>query len=272
MSISFRVALCFAFLAILASSYLLDDGRAYPTGWSGATGDPDGFGFGCTCHNQQPSEQTTVTIGTSATAFEPGKTYEFVVSTSNPAQVAAGVDVSAFAGVLDTVRGEGLQPDQNGLGELVHSRPKPLINGRTSWRFLYTAPIDKESDTIYAVSNAVNGNGGVDEGDLWNAAPKYVLAIGNTASVNKGSATARCRIMPNPASDRIEIISDKLSAGSYRLRLNDLSGRAFFTQEIKVSGLLDHQVDVRSIPSGVYSLSLLSDGRAAFTSLINIRR
>ncbi|HET6512422.1 MAG TPA: choice-of-anchor V domain-containing protein [Candidatus Kapabacteria bacterium] len=270
MSNSLRIALGFGLITLAAISYLHNSSTAYPFGWSGATGKPGSFTYGCTCHNQEPSQETSVTISSSAKNFEPGKTYEFIVHTSNPAQVAAGVGISAFAGVLDTIEGEGLQTDQNSMGELIHYQPKGFINGRTDWRFLYTAPSDRTTDTIYAVANAVNGNGGVDEGDLWNAAPKYVITIGS-AKVDQ-QKPIDVQVMPNPASDRLVLKASSMSPDRYHLMLIDATGKTVLQESINISGALNHSIDIRSIAAGLYSIRLENSVGIVFNAKAVIRR
>jgi hypothetical protein len=127
---------------------------------------------GCSCHCANASSATTVTLTTSATTFETSTSYTFTISVSNSGESKAGCNIAVQRGSL--AAGTGLKKSGS---QLTHSTPKTLP---ASWTFTYTTPSTAGSDTIFAVGNAVNGNGSSGSGncsDNWNLASKFVITV-----------------------------------------------------------------------------------------------
>ena len=256
-----RAALCVAFVGFIIVKYFTAIGIAYPFGWAPATEKNiavnNGIPVGCTCHNEEASNATEINLHPllADQSIVASNQYEFVVAVSSPSQLAAGVNISAFAGKLDTILGEGLTFDNWDAKELMHSQPRPMMNGKTAWRFRYTAPIDRTTDTIYAVSNAVNGNGDVDNGDLWNLAPKYIVNITPKSGVSSSKAMT-VRVAPNPASD---LLSVTCASQLTKISIADLVGREVRSTVANANPVT---LDLRDLPAGTYVLTAVgSDGK-----------
>ena len=219
-------------LALLAiGSYAIRQSNAHSSGITGTT--EKNTESGCYCHCSTPSNNTTVTITTSATTFVAGQTYQFTASVSNSGESEAGIDIATEYGTLDTVGGDGLYSSN---GELTHSSPKSLT---ATWTFKWTAPSNSASDTIFATGNAVNGDGKDDCLDEWNHSSKYIIHI----------STVKRRIAFNPTS---------ISFGQVRVGRRAAS-------PITVSSTGDSSITISSssMKSGIYFSSYPSSSNRA---------
>jgi hypothetical protein len=269
MRLLLRYSLIVIATLLITIKYFTEIGMAYPFGWAPATEKniavDNGIPVGCTCHNPDATEATEVNVHTEIDVnIEAGKTYEFVAAVSSPSQLAAGINIAAFAGTLDTIVGEGLTVDNFDGTSLVHWQPKGMLNGKTAWRFRYTAPTDRTSDTIYATSNAVNGNGAVDNGDIWNHAPKYVVQITPQSSVAKPGMSS-ISVYPNPAAEVLKIESDQKLA---LITVTDALGKEQMQVTPSSSSML---LNVRVLTPGVYVVKMLASSGAVTTERVVIR-
>ncbi len=161
-------------LLVISTSILL---YAYVTGITGVT---KKNGFGCTCHNSQPSLNVSVKIIGPDTLMV-NQSAEYSVTITGGPLNSAGVDIATSAGTLSPT-GSDLRRDSYN-GELTHSQPKSPSGGKVTFTFSYEAPSAQQSITLYAVGNSVNGDGINDSQDQWNFSPDKNVVILNTTGV-----------------------------------------------------------------------------------------
>jgi hypothetical protein len=272
---SLRNLFATAALIMLSAVYYVHDGVSNSSGVFGATDRISLSGVpGCGCHSTDPTPGTVVRITTDATSFEPGMTYRFKVTVTNPEKLAGGVNIAKWlTGRADTsssfalVSGEGLKA--SGSFQLAHSSPKPFVNGSTSWEFDYktTTNTSQVPDTLFAISNAVNDDGGRDEGDHWNFAPKYVINL-NTNSVSPRNDIAEAfAIGPNPTRGLARLHFMMKKPADLRIAVVDASGREVYLQhKDDVSyGRGEVALDLTNLSSGDYLVHVTSSGALLYT-------
>src|SRR5665213_4075591 len=171
---------------LLLGSYALHEASARSAGITGQSGIGCG-GYGC--HGTQ-STATVISISTDATQIVAGQTYIFRLSVANPAEHAAGCDISADNGATLRTDSTGLYVDYSD-GELTHRMPNPFANasGKAGdsavWLFKYIAPTKVGTAHIYVAVNAVNDDTYADAGDHWNLAVDTLTVV--VASVAKNA-------------------------------------------------------------------------------------
>lgn len=99
------------------------------------------------------------------TELLPGEvaTFRFTVESNAQSQRSAGFNVAASGGMLGVIAGQGAQlvefPSQSGQFELTHAGSKANTNGRASWQFTWTAPIEAGAYVLFGSGNSVNRSG-----------------------------------------------------------------------------------------------------------------
>lgn len=69
-------------------------------------------------------------------------------------------------------------------------------------------------------------------------------------------------VYPNPARDRFNVSMHLLHAATVDLELTDLLGRMAYQERFKAaSGQVVHRLEASHLPSGIYTLSLRTEGR-----------
>ena len=155
---SLMLMLCF----VAVAGYALHQVHANPNGMTGVTNSPNDDGTGCSCHSDNPSTKTTVTIASAdgTTVFLPGQTYKFKVTIANSTYPYSGIDISSYNIAEDSlITGSGLRWDRY-YRELTHSSPKSLGSSHAAtWTFSFRTSKTPGADTLYAVGNATSGGG-----------------------------------------------------------------------------------------------------------------
>jgi hypothetical protein len=272
---SLRNLLVTAGLVVTSTVYYVHDGIGNSSGVSGATDRPSTTSVpGCGCHSTEPAAGTAVRITTDATSFEPGKTYRFKVTVTNPEKLAGGVNIAKWlTGKADTssafklITGQGLKTI--GGFQLSHSSPKPFVEGSTSWEFEYTTTTNTSQapDTLYAISNAVNDNGTRDDGDHWNLAPKYVINLMTNSVSPRNDIAEAFAIGPNPTRGLAKLHFMMKKTADLRIAIVDASGREVYLQHRDglTYGRGDAMIDLTNLPDGDYLVNVTSKGALLYT-------
>lgn len=230
------------------------------------------------CHFGQPvnnpNGQFTITSDIPASGWVPGTKYRITLTTNfsnrdvfgwqamvwgNSDSASVGT-ISVPAGQrgrisISPLRRSGVIIDTNYY--FTHSPvsvTSPVV-GQNVLSFDWVAPLDPAGNTqitIYATSNAANGNGN-NLGDLIYLANQTHTQAGVT-SVGRTSDAFALRTYPNPATDYIEVRGAFEAAQSYTLSVADLSGKVW--QKSVESGNAISKLDVTSLPAGVYFLKV----------------
>jgi len=108
--------------------------ESYSTGYTSTTG--------CSCHGNNNAATLIAIAGFPSASYVPGITYTFTATVTNSTEVAAGLALSASAGTLDTITGQGTTLGFFGSLQniITHSSPKSMTAGTASFDFTWTAP------------------------------------------------------------------------------------------------------------------------------------
>lgn len=219
---------------------------------------------GCTCHvNQSDATSISLTSESGSLEVEPGRPLTLTLAVAHTSKQAAGINITVVdannvrAGVWTLKAGESLKTSS---GELVHTAPQALINGKTSFTFTWTAPSMPGTYTLRAAANAVNGNGNT-SGDEYNLFSQDITVKAITDVPEKGVASNKSlqsvEIFPNP------VLANTATVGvRYRLAhgqnvtvdVYDVSGRVVLAAAPVYQAAGEHAVefDTRSMSSGTY--------------------
>ena len=265
---------CRNFLAIggflaLSTAYVVHDGLSNPTGVIGATNKP-GHSAGCMCHGTEESNEVQASFSTDATSFEPGKTYRFRLTVTDPEQVAAGTNIAKFlAG--DTATSSKLYVVNNELRragtQITQRMPKEYVEGTLTWEFDYIAPTDpnKTQDTLYAVVNSVDGTS--TSGDRWPFAPKFPISIVPNSVSPRHDIAEAFAIGPNPARDVARLYFTMKKPADLRIAVLDAAGREVYVrhQSEHSIGRGEILLDLTELTEGDYLVNVSSGGSLLYT-------
>lgn len=125
---------------------------------SGIVGFSGKQGATCTtCHTGGVAPDIAF-IGPSLVAPGETATFRFEVQSAVPNQRAAGLDIAVDAGTLEAIQGQGARVFAQ-VNELTHTAPKNNDDsGVAAWEFLWTAPDEPGTYTLYGAGNSVNRN------------------------------------------------------------------------------------------------------------------
>ncbi len=232
---------------------------------------------GCACHSTTPNANGPVTVTiTGPQVVAPNSTSNYTLSVSGgPATTFGGFNLKASGGTL--VAGSNSQLLN---GELTH-----FNRNSRSWTFAWQAPAADGTVNFFAVSQAVNGNGG-NSGDSWNwyggaANTPFAITVNSLVGVD-GQAAASLSLAParpNPFASSTAIEFALARAGYARLDVLDLGGR-------RVKTLLAGELpagrhlaswdgrDLRGgpAPSGLYVVRLTAAGTTLSTKVTRVSR
>lgn len=231
---------------------------AHSTGINGTTRKN---GNGCTCHvssqgSTGPSGNVLVTLNGPDTLMV-GQTAEYQVKIQGGPAVAAGTNIAASVGTLDTA-GTNTPRLFGFAGELTHVTPAPFSGTTAMFRFRYTAPQTAGTVTLFANGNSVNNNG-TSFGDEWNFAPdKLVVIRPSVTALERSDPVAPIFLLeqnyPNPFNPATNIRFRLASPARVRLAVYDLLGKEVSLLLESDLGAGSHQVffEGSHLPSGTY--------------------
>lgn len=256
------------FLA-LSTAYVVHDGLTNPTGVIGATNKP-GHTAGCMCHGAVESNEVQAAFSTDATSFEPGKTYRFRLTVTDPEQVAAGTNIAKFlAG--DTATSSKIYVVNTELKrsgtQITHRMPKEYVGGTLTWEFDYIAPTDpnKTQDTLYAVVNSVDGTS--TSGDRWAFAPKFPITIVQNSVSPRNDIAEAFAIGPNPSRNVARLYFTMKKPAELRISVLDAAGREVYVkhQTEQAFGRGEVMLDLADLSAGDYLVNVTSGGSLLYT-------
>lgn len=231
---------------------------AHSTGINGATRKN---GNGCTCHVSSqgqtgPSPSVVVAISGPDT-LTAGQTSEYQITIQGGPAIAAGTNIAASSGTLDTASFNVPRLFTFG-GELTHAAPAPFSGTITTFRFRYTAPQTAGTVTLFANGNSVNNNG-TSFGDEWNFAPDKQIVIRSSITaleqVNLVPLTFFLgQNYPNPFNPFTTITYQIPFAGSVSLRVFNVLGKevAILAEGIRQAGMHSVNFDASALAGGMY--------------------
>ena len=250
---------------------------AHSTGINGATRKN---GNGCTCHvgsqgQSGPSPSVIVTISGLDT-LTVGQTTEYQLAIQGGPAIAAGTNIAASAGILDTALFN--VPRLFAFdGELTHETPAPFGGATATFRFRYTAPQTAGTVTLFGNGNSVNKNG-TSFGDEWNFAPdKLVVIRPSVTALERGDPVAPTFLLeqnyPNPFNPATNIRFHLAEPARVRLTVHDLLGK-------EVARLLERDLEAGAyqsffegcgLPCGTYCYRLTAGSSSETKRMILTR-
>lgn len=264
------------------------------TGITGYAGSP-GEGTCNSCHGGGVSAVSGITVSSvpafstnanSDLEYMPDSTYEISVEVSaagfsrygfasqilNPSHTNAGTLQNAGAGVKFLNVGS--------KRSAVHTTPKITSTGSAIFTYKWLAPSSGDA-TIYAISNAVNGNG-LTSGDFVIAPVSMALVAApppppdttNLVGIKTTAAIiSRVSVFPNPASDLATLSYYLHKVGSTNIEIVDIKGariKLLYSQQ-ESPGMHSTLLDLRGIDPGVYFIKTSFDQQKASQKLITIQ-
>jgi|GEM_PF-913068 len=285
-----------ATLTIMATSAFITKKSA--TGYAGYTGSPGEAtcsGNGA-CHGGGSSAVSGLTI-TSSPAFSvnansaleyfPDSTYQITITTS-----AAGFTRYGFGcEILNSSHANSGNIQNPGSGvkfltslgrkNAVHSTTKLATSGTATFTFKWVAPASGNGDaTIYAIGNAVNGNGGY-TGDFVISPESMLLLEGtppppppDTTSIKEiATGVTQISIFPNPANDITNISYQLSRTQTIKIDLIHMNGaivKQLYQQE-ETPGSYSRILNLQGVSSGVYFIRTSANGQKAGQKLITVQ-
>ncbi|MBI5402743.1 MAG: T9SS type A sorting domain-containing protein [Ignavibacteriae bacterium] len=247
------VLIVFAFIITLFSTLY-----SYPTGITGLTYRTGGQG--CSCHGSSPTPSVTVSF-LNADSVGKGQTKTITVKIQGGSAVAGGFNVAVLNGILNVGSDAGVQKIGS---ELTHVSPRSFSSGSVTWTFNYTAPNTAGWDTLYAVGNSVNLNGG-NSGDTWNFLVRFPVKIYNTTSIrNENEVVENYELKqnyPNPFNPTTNIKFTTIKDGFVSLKVYDITGKevATLVNSNMKSGAYVVDFNASGLSSGLYIYKLTSN-------------
>lgn len=272
--------LAVAFAALLLSSYS-EGPFFYGAGnRTGSAGSPTGCSEPNGCHssasiNAVLSIQLLDSLGNSAGAYQPGHTYQVLLSELVPgntrprfgfqASVVKASDGATQAGTLSA----GNRPDiavYNAPPQLAeHTSPLPGTPAGgdvlDTVSFLWTAPDASFGRVrVYAVLNAVDYNGD-STGDRWRAT---TAEFDPAPTAVAGPQTHRSwRLFPNPAQNVVQLLGLDRNAA---VQIMDGSARIVAQARSDADG--EASINVQALPAGPYLLHSTSGGQSVWQRFV----
>lgn len=206
----FPLAIALAVLGAIAALGAAPSG-AFSGGVSGLSGNP-GTNLGDTCGSCHGGGSTPALNLSGPTVVAPNAVNTYVLSIQSAnvvSQTAAGLDVSATAGLLSSLGSDTQILD----GEVTHTASKPNDSGGlASFTFQWTAPdAGSQIVTLYAAGNSVNLDGRP-SGDA-HANTALVIEVAEPSAVGLAGLNAAPPDMAAPGLAGLSVVALLLAAG-----------------------------------------------------------
>ena len=96
----------------------------------------------------------------------------------------------------------------------------------------------------------------------YNAGGVWKLPLNEITGINETVNSSNIYIYPNPSKKIIKIVSDEISENSF-ISIYDINGKKIISQKID-----NNNIDISSLPTGIYLLKLYNDEQILTTRLI----
>jgi hypothetical protein len=243
-------------LLVLASVVALADP-------SGKTGFTSKNSSGCgTCHGGNAGAAVTVTLN-GPRSVKPGEKVDFSIIVGHASARSAGISIvvrsapTAMTGAVGTLSvaatGCGLRVRTSGSGqEITQAAPKTIVDKQVTFAFSWTAPSAAGTYYLQAVANAVNGNGGPDNGDDWTFLEPVEIKVEEATSVQE--IPLFTELYPNPLAPSQILHLDATLIGPTRVRVINMQGAVVIDEMMDlVNGALPRPL--AELPRGVYMIT-----------------
>lgn len=247
---------------------------AYTNSNANPTGQNFASSGGCSCHNDNASTVSTVTLTASATKVKPGEVINFKFSLTDGAANRAGGFGFVLYNENNVTSGSGVAGQGSRIlqRQIVHSSAKSFSgapNRTVEWEFGWTAPTMPGVYRAIAIGNAANGGA---RGN-W----RYITPIEITVSDEPNSVAEieqiPLSISPNPTFGltKIEIPSEFSQSV---LSITSSNGVEVFRTNIQGEEVIawNGRTGVgEEVPNGVYIIALTTSERRRVQKVIVMR-
>ena len=230
------------------------------------------------CHGMGGAFDPTLTIELLdgmdvVTAYEPGNTYMLRI-TNTPGmgtpdrygfQAVALDSTHAQAGQWGTLGTGQQEATLSGRSYVEHSAGLPTGTFEMEW----IAPEGGTGEvTIYAASNAANGNGGAG-GDGIASDSLKIEEMPPNSTFFEDKEIASLKIYPNPVHETLNLQINSRIAGNFNIRIMDISGKLASTAPINLSdGDQTIRIPVGDLAIGLYVVQLYGNDHLAAVQMI----
>lgn len=233
---------------------------AYPNGHAGFTSKTSA---GCgTCHGGNAGAAVTVTLN-GPRSVKPGEKVDFSIVVGHATARSAGIGITvrsaptaptgAVGELSVAATGSGLRVRTPGSGqEITQAAPKTIVDKQVTFNFSWTAPETPGSYYVQAVANAVNGNGGPDNGDDWTFLEPVEIKVESATSVEDMPAFSA--VYPNPLAPSQILHLDAEFIGPTHVSVVNVQGVVMIDEMMDLSnGALPRPL--AELPRGVYMIT-----------------
>jgi len=288
----FFTTLGLAITVLVGSSAFMNKSAS---GYAGYTGSPGESTCG-NCHGGGSSAVSGITItsnpaflvnASSQTEYLPDSTYQITLDIA-----ASGFTRFGFGcEILNSANTNSGNMQNQGAGvkfltslgkkNAVHTIPKVNASGAVSFTFKWVAPTASNGDAIiYAIGNAVNGNGST-SGDFV-LTPVAMSVVEGTPPAPPEDPTgikenmqgvSRILVFPNPASDITNISYSLKQTKTISVQLLDIKGTVVKELYNKEEGPGEHTqiLNLQGIASGVYFIKTSANQQKVSQKLITVQ-
>lgn len=233
-----------------------------------------GGGAGTTTMTIALKEKAT---GTAANGkYKPGTVYTVTLGGNNASlaffgfQLTAATAANQQAGSFGNLGSNKHAVVIGGLQVVEHSQNLAKTSGSYLAEFDWTAPAAGTGTvTLYGIINGVNDDNGTN-GDK--ASAPVNLSLTETippTSVKELAAIEDLLVYPNPATNQVQLSSNRLNPGKYLIAVYDMAGRSV----LQLEQLLNNNeslapVSINQLPAGSYILQLRNKEQSAVRAFV----
>ena len=147
-------------------------------------------------------------------------------------EISSGIDI-------------GIANDSTSFGSIIHSFDQPIESDWVSETYTFSPDASVKFITV---------NVGITESTGLIAVDNFSVVKGSTGITE--TKNAEIRVFPNPVSNILTIDMSSIP-GKDAIQLADCTGKKVFTENIQT--LSAYTIDMRSLPAGIYFLTLTGD-------------
>ncbi|HBB26328.1 MAG TPA: hypothetical protein DCZ59_08700 [Bacteroidetes bacterium] len=195
--------------------------------------------------------------------MKPGEKVDFSIIVGHETARSAGISIAvrsaptAMMGAAGTLSvaptGSGLRVRTPGSGqEITQAAPKTMMDKKVTFAFSWTAPETPGTYYVQAVANAVNGNGGPDNGDDWTFLEPVEITVEGTSSVE--DVPLFTSLYPNPLAPSQILHLDAALTGPTQVRVISMQGAVVIDEMMELAGGALPR-PLAELPRGVYMIT-----------------
>jgi len=147
-----------------------------------------------------------------------------------------------------------------GVTLIEHTSPLPKTGDAYEASFRWTAPAAGSGDAKFYARMVVNNNNSMPGDDTPNKV-QVTFSEKEVSGLNDLDRNILTSIYPNPSEGSLHVKMTSASTGNYNFAIRDISGRAVFSRDYKVTGGdFEQAFDLHHLSVGTYTLAI-SNGK-----------